>query len=431
MPSSPALRPDGHAQTLMLEQSGNRLALALVPLGAFGLYWLSSFILVARNGTLHFHVDTWLYAELAEENLFDRIAPDSQLARIFRFHPLTVVMAAAWMKVLSPLTAWISPQHLLKAMFAAVGAVGVWAAMSAFAAVVPRRHITAWGAIYGSSLGVWYFSSIEESKIVTAALSALYIATYLHLRTRWTTRAAVLLTTILLLACMNEIARRLSGHHSRGRHAGAAGLGFSRQLVDCGAWARGPTALAILEGVMRGWTTAAGSHPEGANHFSMFIWYASQNEISAKSLYKFAIQWLFFNIAAPERHADHWVNLSINFGGNFEPVLANYFSSPISIGLVTLFGVMLFASVLPQYRGVSANNCASLLLAFLAYALLRSTFFFFFNSKECFLFSSSATLAHMLLLAIPFSASRFKAKGALLLVFAVLLFINNGAFIIG
>ena len=431
MPSSPALRPDGHAQTLMLEQSGNRLALTLVPLGAFGLYWLSSFFLVARNGTQHFHVDTWLYAELAQENLFVRIVPDSQLARIFRFHPLTVVMAAAWMKVLSPLTGWVSPQYLLKAMFAAVGAIGVWAAMSAFAAVAPRRHVPAWGAIYGSSLGVWYFSSIEESKIVTAALSALYIATYLSLRTRWTTGAAALLTTILLLACLNEI---------------AAGFLIIIPVVDTlmqrgwdlrhGWWIAvhglaGPLALVILEGVMRGWTTAAGSHPEGANHFSMFIWYASQNEISAKSLYKFAIQWLFFNIAAPERHADHWVNLSINFGGNFEPVLANYFSSPISIGLVTLFGVMLFASVLPQYRGVSANNCASLLLAFLAYALLRSTFFFFFNSKECFLFSASATLAHMLLLAIAFSASRFKAKGALLLVFAVLLFINNGAFIIG
>ena len=415
-----------------MDQRVNRLVLALVPLGAFGLYWLSSFILVARNGTLHFHVDTWLYAVLAEENLFDRIAPDSQLARIFRFHPLTVVMAAAWMKILNPLTAWISPQHLLKAMFAAVGAVGVWAAMSAFAAVVPRRHVPAWGAIYGSSLGVWYFSSIEESKIVTAALSALYIATYLHLRTKWTTRAAVLLTTILLLACLNEIVAGFLVIIPVVDTLVQRGWDFRNSWWIAVHGLAGPAALAILEGVMRGWTTVAGSHPEGANHFSMFIWYASQNEISAKSLYKFAIQWLFFSIAAPERHADHWVNFSINFGGNFEPVLANYFSSPISIGLVTLFGVMLFASVLPQHRGVSANNnCAGLLLALLAYALLRSTFFFFFNFKECLLFSSSATLAHMLLLAIPFSASRFKAKGTVLLLFAILLFINNGAFIIG
>ena len=72
-----------------------------------------------------------------------------------------------------------------------------------------------------------------------------------------------------------------------------------------------------------------------------------------------------------------------------------------------------------------------ILLALLAYALLRSTFFFFFNSKECLLFSSSATLAHMLLLGIPFMASSFPAKGVLLLLFAMLLFLTNGAFILG
>src|SRR5262245_62001992 len=90
-------------------------------------------------------------------------------------------------------------------MFAAAGAVGVWAAMWAFAAVVPRRYVLPLGAIYAVTLGVWYFSSVEESKAITAALTALYIATYLRLRTRWTLRGAVLLTAILLLACLNEI----------------------------------------------------------------------------------------------------------------------------------------------------------------------------------------------------------------------------------
>ena len=109
------------------------------------------------------------------------------------------------MKILSPLTLWITPQHLLKAMFAAIGALGVGAAMWAFAAVVPRRHVLVCGLIYASSLGVWYFSSIEESKIVTASLSALYIAVYLHLRDHWSRPRAALLTAILLLACLNEI----------------------------------------------------------------------------------------------------------------------------------------------------------------------------------------------------------------------------------
>ena len=403
----------------------------MVPAVAFGLYWLSSFLLEARNGTLHFHADTWLYAELGKEEVFGRIAPDTQLARIFRFHPLTVVMAAGWMKLFHFLTPWIAPSHLLKAMFAAVGAVGVWAAMFAFAAVVPRRYAILWGAVFASSLGVWYFSSIEELKIVTATLSTLYIATYLHLRKRWTTRTAVLLTAILLLACLNEITAGF-----------LAIIPVVDTLVQRGWDARhswwialhglaGPLALAILEGIMRGWPKAAGTHPEGATHFSMLLWYAAQNDTSAKGLYKFAIKWLFFNIAAPERHADHWADLSIKFGGDFESALTNYLSSPMSVGLVVLFGVMLVACLLPRNRIETTSTDKGILLSLLAYALLRSTFFFFFNSKECLLFSSSATLAHMLLLGIPFMASSFPAKGILLLLFAVLLFLTNGMFIIG
>ncbi len=403
----------------------------MVPAVAFGLYWLSSFLLEARNGTLHFHADTWLYAELGKEDVFGRIAPDTQLARIFRFHPLTVVMAAGWMKLFHPLTPWIAPPHLLKAMFAAVGAAGVWAAMFAFAAVVPRRYAILWGAVFASSLGVWYFSSIEELKIVTATLSTLYIATYLHLRKRWTTRTAVLLTAILLLACLNEITAGF-----------LAIIPVVDTLVQRGWDARhswwialhglaGPLALAILEGIMRGWPKAAGTHPEGATHFSMLLWYAAQNDTSAKGLYKFVIKWLFFNIAAPERHADHWADLSIKFGGDFESVLTNYLSSPMSVGLVVLFGVMLVACLLPRNRIETTSTDKGILLSLLAYALLRGTFFFFFNSKECLLFSSSATLAHMLLLGIPFMASSFPAKGILLLLFAVLLFLTNGMFIIG
>ena len=71
-----------------------KLVFVLAALAAFAVYWLSSFALVARNGTQHFHVDTWLYTELAEPNVFDRILPESQVARIFRFHPVTVVLAA-------------------------------------------------------------------------------------------------------------------------------------------------------------------------------------------------------------------------------------------------------------------------------------------------------------------------------------------------
>ena len=104
-------------------------------------------------------------------------------------------------------------------------------------------------------------------------------------------------------------------------------------------------------------------------------------------------------------------------------------SSPVSVGLVVLFGVMLIATIVSKQP--SAKNQAGLMPALAAYALLRSMFFFVFNSKECLLFSSSVTLAHLLMIGIPFAASSFPAKRTLLLIFAILLFLTNGAFITG
>ncbi|HEY1244492.1 MAG TPA: hypothetical protein VGF29_06630, partial [Hyphomicrobiaceae bacterium] len=148
-PANPALlaRDGGFA-----ESEACRVLLALA---AFALYWVSALILESRGGTTHFGADAHLYTLLADGYAHERVA---------RFHPLTTTLAAVWLKALSPLTAWFSTLTLLKALFAAVGAFGVWAAMAAFAAVVPRRYVTPLGAIYAVSLSVWFFSSIEESK---------------------------------------------------------------------------------------------------------------------------------------------------------------------------------------------------------------------------------------------------------------------------
>ena len=241
----------------------------------------------------------------------------------------------------------------------------------------------------------------------------------------------MLLTAILLLACLNEITAGFLAIIPVVDAVVQRGWDARRSWWIALHCLAGPLALAILESIMRGWPRAVGTHPEGATHFSMMLWYAAQNDTSAHGLYKFLVMWLFINIAAPERHADHWADLSINYGGDFEPLLAHYLSSPMSIGLVVLFGVMLVASLLPRNRAEAMGSYKSILLALLVYALLRGTFFFFFNSKECLLFSPSATLAHMLVLGIPFMVSSLPAKGTLLLVCAVLLFLTNGAFIIG
>ena len=413
-----------------MAKAAHRCLFVSIALDAFALYWFSSYILEQRNGTTHFAADTWFYTELAEPNVLYRVAADEDLSRVFRFHPTTVVMAAGWMKLVAPLNRWIDRHYLLKAMFAAVGAVGVWAAMWAFAAVVPRRYAALWGLIYAGSLGVWYFSSIEESKIVSATLSTLYIAAYLHVRNRWTMRGAGALTASLLLACLNEI---------------VAGFLVIIPIVDTlvrhgwdlrqGRWVAwhalaGPFAFAILEGITRLWTGAPVTHAEGATHFSMLIWYISKNYFTAESFYAFAVRWLFFNIAAPELHASHWADASTNFGGDFRPALANYFSSPVSVGVVVLFGVILVASILARQPAAGVKT-VGLFPALTAYALLRSLFFFIFNSQECLLFSSSVTLAHLLLIGIPFAASSFPVKRTLLVIFAVLLFLINGAFITG
>ena len=418
------------------EQNGRSAAatplvsFALVSVAAFGLYWLSSFVLQARSGTMYFGADSLFYAVLAEGNAFDRIARNYHLDRIVRFHPTTVAMAAAWMKISSPLAQWIAPIHLLKAMFAAVGAVGVWAAMSAFATVLSRGQAILLGISYAVSFGVWYFASVEESKIVTATLSALYIATYLYLRNRWTMRGVLFLTAILLLACLNEIVSCfliiipiVDSLMRRGWDLRGSWWIAAHGLVI-------PIAFAILELVVKGRLLAAGAHPEGESHFRMFIFYVSKNDYSAASLYSFAINWLFFNVAAPTSDARYAIVAWPEYKGYFEPSLANYFFNPVSLSVAALFAVLITACVLPRYRREMSGDLHAILLALLVYTILRGTFFLIFNPAEPILFSPAITLAHLLMIGIPFAASSFPAKGALLACFSVLLFVNNGSFIL-
>jgi hypothetical protein len=407
--------------------------LGLTVAAAFGVYWLSSFILEASGwpAMTKFSADTGYYSVLAEGQIYHRSA---------RFHPVTVALALAWMKFFDPLTLWIAPVHLLKAMFAAIGALGVAAAMWAFTAVVPRRHVLVCGLIYASSLGVWYFSSIEESKIVTASLSVFYIAVYLHLRDQWTRGEAALLTAILLLACLNEI---------------VAGFLIIIPIVDTlirrgwdwrhGWWIAvhglvGPIALAILEFVVKGAFVNGSADPEQASLVSHLLYYLSQNDYSATRLYSFVVNWLFFNIAAPSPTADYWAGFyqsrdawhvqNYYYSGEFNPALANYLTSPLSAGVAVLFGVMIVAIVLRRYRPVTLGNSAGIPSALMAYAFVRGAFFMIYLPGEPLVNSASTSLAHLLIVIIPFTASRFPAKQTVLVAFAVLLFLSNGMFFI-
>jgi hypothetical protein len=316
-------------------------------------------------------------------------------------------------------------------MFAVVGALGVWAAMAAFSAVVARRYVTLLGIIYATSLSVWYFSSIEESKIASATLTASYIAAYLRLRRSWSERGAVLLTAILLLACLNEIIAgflvlipavdalvqrgwRLRGNWWIGWHALTA-----------------PLVLVFLEVAINGRLIEANPDPEGASHVSMLLFYVTQNQYSLTALGEFVSRWLFYSIATPAVEATY--DARTDYAGEYDPgvTLASYFASPVSGALALAFLVIVAASVMPRYRSKGPGDLAGVPQALLAYALVRGTFFFLVYPGECLIFSSGTTLAHMLLIGMPFAVSRFPWKQTLLAMFAALLFITNATFIIG
>ena len=406
-------------------QTSQHAYFALVAGAAFGLYWFSSYMLLARGATMYFGVDTDGYTEFAQGDVLRRMVTTYDLDRIIRFHLTTATLAVTWMKILDPLTRWIAPIYLLKALFSLIGAAGVWAAMAAFSSVMPRRYVIFFGIVYAVSFSVWYFSSIQESKIVSGTLAAIYIATYLRLRTEWTTRRAVFLTGVLLLACMNEM---------------VAGFLVVIPVVDLlvqrgldwrhGWWIAahalvGPLAFVILEDFARAFLTP-GQHPEGASHFSMLIYYVSQAYHGPDMLYLFVLNWLFYSQAAPTPVPPLWAP-----PGFFEPALSNYFSAPASAVLVALFVGMMVASVLTRRRAERPGNLTGIALGLLAYSLVRGTFFFVFDPPEPLLFSSSVTLAHMLMFGMLFAAANFPGKRTVLAAFAVLLFATNQAFIIG
>ncbi len=415
---------------------GITVSVALIALAAIVLYTLSSLMIVANDRQYLFGADSILYVELATEDAAAKIGSHFYLDRITRFHPTTTVAALVWMKLHSPLAAWVSPDQLLRAMFAFVGAAGVWAAMAAFARFVPCRQVALWGIIYAVSLGIWFFSSIEESKIVTATLAALYIAVYLRLRTRWIARDAALLTAILLIACLNEIVA-----------AFLVAIPAVDTLVQRGwDWRSGrwiawhglaaSAAFALLETVVHRYTggaTAGGPAGEAGSHVGMLVFYLTRNDFSIGSLYAFLVNWVLFAVAAPTPATTFAaIPGDPEFKGYFEPALAGYLSTPVSAALAFVLGAMLIASLAPQLRRAPiGRDKAGVLLGLMAYSLARAAFYFIVNAREPFLFASGATLAHLLVLASLFAASRIPAQGALLAVCALLLLVVNGTFVIG
>jgi hypothetical protein len=406
---------------LALDNSAQRLAYSLIAFCAFGLYVMSALVLQHHNRSSGFGADSVLYVNIAYGDVADRI---------WQFHPLTAGVAAAWTAVFSPLSAWIAPHYILIALFALIGAAGVLAAFFAFEAVVQRRHVLICGLIYAVSLGVWYFASIAESKILTASLSTLYIAIYLHLRERWSQRLALALTAVLAAACANESVSAFllvipvldhllqRGPTLRGgRWIAAHALAAPLVVV--------PLVLAFAPAA-----PASAANPESGSAFDMFWFYARISDHGLESLYGFLLNWIFFNIAAPSSNALAAIPAWPFYQGYFEPSFLNYMDSPISETLIILALLILFGPFVPEWRPLSvrAPGIAWPLFAFIA---LRGTFFFVFNPAEVMLFSAAVTLPLLILALGSFSVSRVPGRMAVLAVFAVLLLANNLRFVIG
>lgn len=276
-------------------------------------------------------------------------------------------------------------------------------------------------------MGVWYFSAIEESKIVTATLSVLYIAAYVRMRDRWTLGSAIGLSIILAMACLNEIAS-----------AGLVAIPIVDAMARRGFEARRepwivayamvvPAVWFFLEVIVNGWLVPETVNVEGQSHDNMLLYYLAKNDYSLSSIYSFVLNWFLFNIAAPTPTAPLWAQ----FGGYFAPTFTSYFRSVPTIGVITALAVIVVASLNPRHRAGGLGTAGALLLGLAAYGLVRAAFFFFFNPAEPMLFSPAVTLVHWLILLVPFAASRFPAKGWVLAALAICLIITNAGLILG
>ncbi len=399
-------------------------ALALAA-GSFALYFASALRLEQNGATLNFGADSWYYTKLAEGRLLEQLAEGREVTRTARFHPVTVVLVTAWMNAFAFLTTWVDPENLLKAFFAATGAAGVFASVWAMAAVLPRYHALLGAAIYAVSASVWYFSSIEESKIVSATLVAIYIALYMRLRERCSVRGVWLLTLALLIACLNEIVSVFLlaipfmevFAKSRFNWRGYRWL-FLHALA-------GPLAILLME---IGGGLLLGPEPgrQWQSHFRLFLHFIHPANYGLENLYQFFLNWFFFSIAAPGVETQY--RQIAPYGGYFDPSFMNYFTAPWSAGIVVIAAWMIVANLLTKFQG-SVTGERYLLLGMAGYSLVRAAFFFIFAAQEPFLFSSSIVLPHIMMVLIPFMASSAPARGWTLGAFAALLFVTNALFI--
>jgi hypothetical protein len=183
----------------------------------------------------------------------------------------------------------------------------------------------------------------------------------------------------------------------------------------------------VLEVLVNGWFIPESVNFEGQSHLNMLLYYFAKNNYGLASIHGFIANWFFFNILAPTPYAVWWPGA----GDYFEPSLAAYISSPVALAALLIVALVIAVPLLSHYRMARFGPAQGLLLPLAAFAFVRGMFFFMFNPAEPLLFSPTVTLVHWLIVLVPFAASRFPAKGAVLSVLCILLIMTNAGFMLG
>lgn len=398
----------------------------------FVVYLGSAYLLAAEQRDEALGADAGLYRMLA----YPTFAED----RVTAFHVVTVLLARAWIGIIAPLVGRIAPDlwppHMLHPLLAAVGAAGVIAAIYVASKFLARRDAILFGVIYGLSLGVWYFSCVPESKGLTAALIAVYLAVYLRFRDDRSMVSGLMLSGIMFAACMNDLTSAallvipLFDSVMRGRFdkSACARIGMQLTIGVVGAVVIQQLMVPLLPG---NGSESAKDWPVESGAVALFLKYFQISDHSPSAFWSFLLNWLFFNIAAPQEHATHALALWPDYKGFFEPSLFGYLTSVTTLGLAGCVASIIYFAAAPTSRGRITSDAAGLMMGLLAFSVVRGVFFFLFNPGEAILFSSSVVLPHLLLFSIPFGTAKISDQLRTLLLsgFAVLLFLANGRFI--
>ena len=407
----------------VLTSRRNSILQVLIVVSAFNFYWQTSYFLLDMDRITYFGADGNVYLKLAQKTIDDQI---------LLFHPFAALLSVVWMKIFTPLTEMLPPEQILSAMFAAIGALGVGAAFSIFKAMMPRVYALPCTMIYAVSLSIWYFSSIDKSKIIEAAFACLYIAIYIQLRKSYTSRLSIYLTITYALACFNSIISALLVlipvidiflRNYRMRDALRDMRWVFYHVLPA------PIVLLLMEAMINSHILGQTDQAKGANHFDLFITFASLADHSIINIYNFVINWFFFSVAAPAPNALYAYPIWPDYHGYWEPELANYFGSLVTVILITSAGLAgVYACFLP--KAAKDREWSSLLYGLIGFSIARALFFFTFAPPESLLYSPPAVICHLVIFLKAFVSSKFAYKKYMLYFLLATLLVTNIRFIL-